>query len=494
LRIGFRPTVVTAVAGEGAARVRIVLGSAAVSLAAVKVSTDDQCRIRSDSGRRLADTWEMARTALATAGAGETGRRVIATGLVYRSWRDEAGTGQLWQTFDVNDALTSRRFVSAPPEQLARDGYAVTDPAGGDVTFLGPDTDALIADEFAAGHCFRLVPTDAAHGDAVGVAFRPARTRGRIVDIAGTFWLDRVSGELRLLEFRYTNVPPDLERMGAGGRVEYRRLASGDWLVNRWHIRLPTVVEHDTVTRARPGPGRLPMIQTRDEGALWIVVSGGELLSALSNGVELYHGTAPEWRAQAIGRAEDIGWRDVTVEVPGSGYFAAADSGGALGLDHVRPGTYDALVSSGAMRTMRLPPQRRRITVADARVRTDTLALPTDDELLRARCGKDAIARGHAVAFGVATGAAGDTLRSEPLYVRWMANADIVKGGHIERSAAQLVRTDALGRWTVCGLPRLATLLLTRTEDSFTPENSITVSIARDARLVEVRTPFSGRQ
>jgi hypothetical protein len=56
------------------------------------------------------------------------------------------------------------------------------------------------------------------------------------------------------------------------------------------------------------------------------------------------------------------------------------------------------------------------------------------------------------------------------------------------------VRTDALGRWTVCGLPRLATLLLTRTEDSFTPANSITVGITRDARLVDVRASFGGRR
>jgi hypothetical protein len=75
-----------------------------------------------------------------------------------------------------------------------------------------------------------------------------------------------------------------------------------------------------------------------------------------------------------------------------------------------------------------------------------------------------------------------------------MTNADIAKGGRLERSAAQLVRTDALGRWTVCGLPRLATLLLTRTEDSFTPENSITVGITRDARLVDVRASIGGRR
>jgi hypothetical protein len=73
-----------------------------------------------------------------------------------------------------------------------------------------------------------------------------------VSDIQGTFWIDRASNELRSLEFRYTNLPTVAERASPGGAVEFLRLPSGSWLVNRWHIRMPIVgVTASTTARGR---------------------------------------------------------------------------------------------------------------------------------------------------------------------------------------------------------------------------------------------------
>jgi hypothetical protein len=93
-------------------------------------------------------------------------------------------------------------------------------------------------------------------------------------DIAGTLWLDRATSELRLLEFRYTNLMPEANDAMVGGFVEFARMASGHWLIPRWAIRTPRMVLRTIGGNGVPGGGR----EERRVIAS-ITVMGGELLS-----------------------------------------------------------------------------------------------------------------------------------------------------------------------------------------------------------------------
>jgi hypothetical protein len=116
-----------------------------------------------------------------------------------------------------------------------------------------PGADAFLSDAFVAGHCFRIQDPPDDHHDWIGIGFRPAEDPDTTTDITGVMWLDRASAELRRLEFTYVNVLFFPQRIcdnikgwcihgsgkGAGGSLDFARLADGEWLIHRWAIRTP---------------------------------------------------------------------------------------------------------------------------------------------------------------------------------------------------------------------------------------------------------------
>jgi hypothetical protein len=105
----------------------------------------------------------------------------------------------------------------------------------------------------------------------------PAAVREGIGDIQGTFWLDRSSAELRLLEYRYTNLIRAYAVANPGGFVEFLRLPTGNWFVSRWEIRMPLAF------RAMTGGTVVDRLQ----------VAGGEITVIERAGAQLYHAPIP---------------------------------------------------------------------------------------------------------------------------------------------------------------------------------------------------------
>ncbi len=283
LRVGFRPTAVPVfeVPASGTQGLRLVLGTETVVLSAVTVRTENVCGSTEDTGRVLAQIWEEARKAL-TATELSTGSRVLdVEWQAFQFLMDRAGNRSRDQYVLLHRGATERPFVSVSADSLLRDGYVVTD--GNDLVYRAPDAAALLSDEFAATHCFRVEPPAGGRSQWVGVAFRPTPARDRMREIMGTVWLDRATAELRLLEFAYTNLPPEAGDAGIGGYVEYVRLATGHWLVARWAIRTPHMVVRTVGGSAIPGGGRVDRVALAAVG-----VTGGELLSVRRASDSLY--------------------------------------------------------------------------------------------------------------------------------------------------------------------------------------------------------------
>jgi hypothetical protein len=239
LRIGFRPTVVPAfdvVVGE-TKLLPIALRGEAVVLSAVTVEGKSVCGVQKDSGQAVARLWEEARKAITATQLSPSGPRQTVKWMVYHRTTDVSGQQVLTQSTNSYSAAAAKAFFSMPPDSLAKVGYMSDDDSG--TVYRAPDAEALLSDPFTAMHCFRAEPPAKGKGDWVGVGFRPASNRGKIVDIEGTLWLDRTSSELRQLEFRYTNLPDDYTHVKAGGSEEFLRLSTGSWLVGRWQLRMP---------------------------------------------------------------------------------------------------------------------------------------------------------------------------------------------------------------------------------------------------------------
>lgn len=251
LRIGQRPTLVgefRLAAGE-TRQVQVVLSGAMIVLERVRVLGRRVCGFLGEDGATVLTLFDEARKALRAT------QLVSAQGALTATWElsnqrstlrgDPIGEPRVREF----RSQTSRPFVSLSPDALADEGY-VRD-VDGETIYYAPDANVLLSERFAEDHCFRAEPWTRDDRDWIGMGFSPARTQRGFVDIEGTLWLDRESAELRLLEYRYANLPRNLRETAAGGEVEFLRLAGGAWIVSRWQIRMPRpTAREDFVERA----------------------------------------------------------------------------------------------------------------------------------------------------------------------------------------------------------------------------------------------------
>jgi hypothetical protein len=239
LRIGFRPTVFDPVSvAEGETKsLHITLTDTPVSLAAVTVRGENVCHIGQDSALLVAKIWQEARTAIAATQLTASDEPLVAKWMVYDSLGDRSTKAMQGGRIALYEGPTTSVFRSVSADSLERVGYVTS---GRDsLRFEAPDANVLLSDSFAGTHCFYAQPPTGEHTDWIGVGFQPSTARAGLADILGTVWLDRQTAELRRLDFRYTRLPLGLSSVQPGGTVEFMRLSSGNWIINRWSIRIP---------------------------------------------------------------------------------------------------------------------------------------------------------------------------------------------------------------------------------------------------------------
>ena len=272
-RIGYRsaaPTVISVAAGETFIA-HLSAPSVAVVLPTVAVVSSSRCVVGPAEGEETAALWSEARKALYSTELGSSGSI-----LAVRRW--------FWRVLDgyslvvrrdsarVDTVLAQRPWATpVSPEQLARDGYAINKE--GD-SLAAPDAIVLLSDAFARTHCFHLYRDPEKAPGLIGIAFDPALKR-HVPDVTGVIWLDSASAKLRYVEFRHTNLFPEVSPLKYGGRMDFDQLPSGAWVVTRWRIRLPVLgsgmIGSDGTADARSMGGRRVVIYREN---------GGEILSA----------------------------------------------------------------------------------------------------------------------------------------------------------------------------------------------------------------------
>lgn len=162
-----------------------------------------------------------------------------------------------------------RPFTARSAEQLADSGWLRTTAEG--TIYYAPDERVLLADAFLKGHCFRLAESS---DSLIALGFEPVRS-GKGTDIRGALWLDRVTLELRHLDYVYTGLKLEVATDQIGGRVEFHRLPTGAWIARRWWVRTPVI---KVVRQQRIG---LRYDETRLTA---LRESGGSVQSILSSG------------------------------------------------------------------------------------------------------------------------------------------------------------------------------------------------------------------
>lgn len=233
--------------------------------------------------------------------------------------------------------LAPSPYVARPADSLVASGFARFSAEAS--MFWAPDAEVLLADSFLDTHCFRVRGEGAQATGLVGLDFEPVPGRD-VPEINGTMWLDAGTAQLRWLDFQYVNlgVPPWLMDAEPGGRVEFRALPNGTWIVTSWHIRMFTAGE-----TTHPLTGRLAASL---DG---VAVERGEVLRAHGDEGIVFEGS-PGYRViVSVVDSLGVGVPGARVFVAGSGTEGVTDSIGAFELTHMGEGEYSIHVTHPTM-------------------------------------------------------------------------------------------------------------------------------------------------
>jgi hypothetical protein len=214
----------------------------AVDLEGLKITGKGRCRMSREVGAETSVLWDEVRKALSIAVWGDQERGVPYQTTLWARERDLRSLAVSADTVRLTSGYGRTPFTSESARSLGANGFIRKLDDGG-YMFYGLDAKTLLSDDFLATHCFRVEKAGRDQNGLVGLGFEPIHRNGP-PDIVGTLWVDQKTAELRYLEFKYDKIPMarDLPTRSFGGRMDFRRLGNGDWVVQHWWLRMPQSV------------------------------------------------------------------------------------------------------------------------------------------------------------------------------------------------------------------------------------------------------------
>jgi hypothetical protein len=435
-RIGFQPMTTDSfrlARGQTMER-ELSMTAVRISLPTVVVASRGECDAGLADGSVAVALWEEIRNAL-TANVLTTRERNVSLHVSQfrRSVNPEGAIENEW-------VVSSRPwfgapFASHPAATLAARGF-VWEERNGSMTFAGPDAALFLSEAFISTHCFWAVPGE---GDLIGLAFAPLPSR-EVADVRGTLWVRRSTSELASLDFTYTRLPSDLRPDDLGGRVEFRRLPSGAWIISYWHIRMPRLelvaaefrAGGDRLLPRQARPARRTVVGFQDHGGRVELASEHAARRALVMG-RIFDSTTAAGVAGAVVHVRGQGDSVLTDDTGRYLLSVAADGNQTLVASHPRLG----LIGDGSTRTVHLT--RDDSTIVD-------FAVPPLSTFASTMCGS----RARAGLVGIAWGADGAPEEGLEIRVSWEPGYGVMRE---ERAVS-----GRGGLYSVCDLPTGARL------------------------------------
>lgn len=457
-RIGYRadaPTAVVLKTGE-TIELRLVTRPVPVLLSAVHVIDKSPCVNGAADGREISTVWDETRKALFATDL--TQRQELFTARVSRFERTvDARSGRVTNYRTTQGTGTTRSpFVSLPAAQLSANGYVRQ--VAGETIYYGPDAGVLVSDEFLRDHCFRLREGAGRRTGLIGLGFEPVRGRDK-PDISGTLWIDRATAELRDLEYVYRqlpNLPSAVKSDDFGGRIEFHRMPTGAWIVERWVIRMPVLVDRGPLASRSDAivPGTAPMPVERVQLA-GVHEEGGEVVETVARGarrevaseIGSVRGTVfDSTRMRPLGGAR--------VFLDGTQFSTQSAADGGFVVSQVPPGTYGLSAAHARFDSLHVRPPSTTVTLRAREVTVAKLAGPSMATIVARDCTAQERATGKAVMRGrVRDASSGKPAVDARVAVTWN-RLNATTGGTVPITQLDAVtRTDSAGRYDFCGLP-----------------------------------------
>jgi hypothetical protein len=298
--------------------------------------------------------------------------------------------------------------------------------------------------------------TDALAG-MVGLSFTPRAGR-RVPGIAGTVWLDRSDGVLRLLEFRYVNVRDAPAAEPAHGRIEFERLPTGIVAVSRWWIRTPLLGERRVQLRQRTAM-RTEVVAFQE--------TGGELARAEMGGTTFELGMRGRLAGRVVRAATGEPVPGARIVVEGTSHTVATAADGSFSLSEVRPGLYRMAVRHPSVDSLPGAPPATEVTILPNETADVTLTIPSRTELLGGLCPDRRSDFTLTAVYGVLRDSRNrDPLAGWSVALQW----DAFEGApdrtlYVTGTAAEIT-TDEAGRFLLCNVPAERAIVLVATSSA----------------------------
>jgi len=250
---------------------RLAISPVGASLPDVRVTGLNTCGQRSGEGHSLAELWEDTRAALTATRVTLEQHPFTATAVRYTRQLDPGTLKVRNEERNEQFGLIAAPFSSVSSDELQRNGYVIGQPDGSTL-YHAPDANVLLSDSFLAAHCFRVEKGKGINSSLIGITFQPVYTQ-YMPDVTGTLWLDRQTHQLHTMDFRYTQLPHGTRSDKVGGHLQFVRLPTGAWIIQKWWLRMPLFG-----TTAGPGHTGLPRVAT--VRLIAIQEEGGEIVTS----------------------------------------------------------------------------------------------------------------------------------------------------------------------------------------------------------------------
>jgi hypothetical protein len=408
-----------------------------IVLEGIAVSRDRSCRRRPDA-TAVYQLWRAINTALRITVFSQQSTSMQFELFRYSRELARDGRSLLSEERNLLSVAGAFSFSTLDPSELAS-GFLRAESRGSVV--YGPDAMLLVSDEFQDTHCFGLVRGNTP--GTIGLSFGPMKTQPDVIDVKGVLWADARSGELRSLTFEYTNFAPNALSKDLKGEVEFRKLASGHWIVQKWWIR-------GSLYAARVIPrGYLNVFQLgiHEEGGHVVSVDGRVAM----RGSGVLEGVVVDSLAQ-------LPVSDALVFTSILPYQAKTDSLGRYRIEGIPAGTYEVAVATPTQADM-----RERLRLYEVRVPHHgeaklNLVSPTDPTVFKTACANTRPDIGTAIVFGTARDSASRLpLEGAEIWAEWrgpsLRNPKIANHSRRTQSGVD-------GRYYLCWLPGDRTIVI----------------------------------
>ena len=385
-----------------------------IRLADISVKGERQCEIRKAEGERVADIWDEARKALTAAVWTEKERNFRFTTQLWDRLLDPRNFEILEQQEEIKTGLAEYPFRALPAEQLAEVGYVRRFQNA--TEYYAPDAQTLLSEVFLDDHCFSVVEGKGPNSGLLGLVFEPAVEASEKTDVSGVLWLNARDAHLRYVEYRYENLPADIrESEKLGGRLEFRMLPGGAWVVDDWYIRMPV-----TDASLADSPGSLPgdmqrlrekrkLVAIKEEGGAVIGISdaGGRAVSRMGRG---------GLSGVVYDSTQNAPLPYATVSLAGTNFRTTTDDRGQYTMPYLPPGNFFVTISHPRIGMLRLGSALRPVQIRADTEAIVNLVIPPARRLGRTLCPSQDADRGILVGL-VIDAASGAPLRGATVRV-----------------------------------------------------------------------------